>query len=1057
MKKFLSLFLSFVMLLTLVCSVPVSATATENSSQADIYPPPTEYIAGPDTFKSDGSSGEVNYRDTAYISAQEATEIYNKYLIADFDLDFNTFGVWSILSIYLDNKDCNNWGNGLIFRISGPDSFKGNATGFIDNPSGVGLIVKRPYRNDAGTPVTETVAAAPLAASTTELVNTIYRVIIKRVIGDTDTTVDFYMFPKGTDIPTEPTVSFTYANDVYGKPSTSIAFASWSITKSAASNVKLYNYNVGIHTGPLSIDDPALVPTKTVTETETVASVGKENSAGKIYISDEEAKTIYDEYLVADLTVDFADLGGWANARLWIDSVEVNEWDGFNLFIGGNRTFDGRAASFNVGTTGKVGVILYGSLSGAKEVALDACSLGITEAEFCSKEYRIIVKRVRDDTNTKVKFYFFPSDSEIPDEPMFDVSYTNEQCGLPATSVSFTTYDRVSFEVNDIKLYNYDVDITPYSDTQSIDDPTIVPTSAIADSTTYNGTAGHVVVHNSYLSAEEVKESYSENLISDFNISFNSLGTWRYVGLWLDSKDTNFWGGFSFRICGSTFFKNNIDGYLENPTGVGMLLCRSVSDSAEVIGAYDFGIDEATFQKTSYRMILKRTVGATDTSVEFYMFPADDDIPAEPMFKFSYTNEEYGGISTSVSFSTWEQVNFTISNMRLFNYDVAVEPFFPYLKRGFETTPEDNIVVETSVITRTSTDGTRWLDTKDEPADYDYSFAVVGDTQYINRHNPEVYPKICDWIIDNSSNKKIKFVAGLGDITDTSTVEEWTRAQEQINRLNDVVPYSIVRGNHDKIADFTTYFPYENYADTYGGSFNGTMLNTWQELVIGRNKYLIMGLDYGADDAELEWANEVIAAHPDHSVIITTHGYLDSDGTLLKDELVTNDGFNDGDDMWEKLIKKHGNITMVLCGHIYSQDIVVAKSVGEKGNTVTQILVNPQILDQPSSADRPAGMVCMLYFSDGGRKVEVEYYSTVKQQYFKDINQFNFEIDVVDNNDIGDINGDGFISATDIADVRKCLLGTINKAYYFDVTGDGKIDIIDFIRVKKLSIGAKTE
>ena len=433
-------------------------------------------------------------------------------------------------------------------------------------------------------------------------------------------------------------------------------------------------------------------------------------------------------------------------------------------------------------------MILYGSLSGAKEVALDACSLGITEAEFCSKEYRIIVKRVRDNTNTTVKFYFFPSDSEIPDEPMFDVSYTNEQCGLPATSVSFTTYDRVSFEASNIKLYNYDVEITPYSNTQSIDDPTVVPTSAIADSTTYNGTAGHVVVHNSYLSAEEVKESYSENLISDFNISFNDLGTWRYVGLWLDSKDTNFWGGFSFRICGSAFFKNNIDGYLENPTGVGMLLCRSVSDSAEVIGAYDFGIDEATFQKTSYRMILKRTVGATDTSVEFYMFPADDDIPAEPMFKFSYTNEEYGGISTSVSFSTWEQVNFTISNMRLFNYDVAVEPFCPYLKRGFETTPEDNIVVETSVITRTSTDGTRWLDTKDEPADYDYSFAVVGDTQYINRHNPEVYPKIYDWIIDNSSNKKIKFVAGLGDITDTSTVEEWTRAQEQINRLKMLFP-----------------------------------------------------------------------------------------------------------------------------------------------------------------------------------------------------------------------------------------------------------------------------
>ena len=81
--------------------------------------------------------------------------------------------------------------------------------------------------------------------------------------------------------------------------------------------------------------------------------------------------------------------------------------------------------------------------------------------------------------------------------------------------------------------------------------------------------------------------------------------------------------------------------------------------------------------------------------------------------------------------------------------------------------------------------------------------------------------------------------------------------------------------------------------------------------------------------------------------------------------------------------------------------------------------------------------------------MEVEYYSTVKQQYFKDVNQFNFEVDVVDNNIDGDIDGDGFIGAKDIADVKKCLLGTVNKAYYYDVTGEGDINILDLIRVKK--------
>ena len=190
-------------------------------------------------------------------------------------------------------------------------------------------------------------------------------------------------------------------------------------------------------------------------------------------------------------------------------------------------------------------------------------------------------------------------------------------------------------------------------------------------------------------------------------------------------------------------------------------------------------------------------------------------------------------------------------------------------------------------------------------------------------------------------------------------------------------------------------------------------------------------------------------SHPDHNVIVTTHGYLNPDGSLIVDGMATNEGYNDGDDMWHKFIKKHANITMVLCGHELSENIVAVQSKGENGNIVTQMMINPQVLDHLNSTERPTGMVCMLYFSDGGRKVEVEYYSTVKQQYFKDVNQFNFEVDVVDNNIDGDMDGDGFIGAKDIAEVKKCLLGTVNKAYYYDVTGEGDINILDLIRVKK--------
>jgi hypothetical protein len=40
-------------------------------------------------------------------------------------------------------------------------------------------------------------------------------------------------------------------------------------------------------------------------------------------------------------------------------------------------------------------------------------------------------------------------------------------------------------------------------------------------------------------------------------------------------------------------------------------------------------------------------------------------------------------------------------------------------------------------------------------------------------------------------------------------------------------------------------------------------------------------------------------------------------------------------------------------------------------------------------------MVAIAYFSNGGKTVQMEYYSTVKQQWFLDENQFTMEIDVI--------------------------------------------------------------
>ena len=41
----------------------------------------------------------------------------------------------------------------------------------------------------------------------------------------------------------------------------------------------------------------------------------------------------------------------------------------------------------------------------------------------------------------------------------------------------------------------------------------------------------------------------------------------------------------------------------------------------------------------------------------------------------------------------------------------------------------------------------------------------------------------------------------------------------------------------------------------------------------------MLSLDLGPCKAVIEWANEIIASHPYHNVIISTHSYLQGDGS----------------------------------------------------------------------------------------------------------------------------------------------------------------------------------
>lgn len=326
-----------------------------------------------------------------------------------------------------------------------------------------------------------------------------------------------------------------------------------------------------------------------------------------------------------------------------------------------------------------------------------------------------------------------------------------------------------------------------------------------------------------------------------------------------------------------------------------------------------------------------------------------------------------------------------------------------------------------------------WMKEKEPVREYDYSFAVVGDTQILSYHYPEKMDIIYDWISDNVEEKNIKLVMGLGDITDKNSTEEWAVAYRNIKKLDGLVPYTIVRGNHDAIEKFTKTFEFNEYKESLGGSYGENMLNTWRIITVGETKYLIMCLDYGPSDDVLRWADEVVMSHHDCNIIVTTHAYLFRDGTTLDIGDVCppslSGGYNNGDDMWEKFVSKHSNIVLVLSGHDSCDRLVTVQTEGINGNKVTQILVDPQGID---SARGAAGMVAMLYFSENGKQVEVEYFSTVRDMFFMEENQFNIALDTVE--------PDEFKSITSIEVKTNPLKTRYKVGESFDVSG-GSISV----------------
>ncbi len=300
-----------------------------------------------------------------------------------------------------------------------------------------------------------------------------------------------------------------------------------------------------------------------------------------------------------------------------------------------------------------------------------------------------------------------------------------------------------------------------------------------------------------------------------------------------------------------------------------------------------------------------------------------------------------------------------------------------------------------------------------------YSFAAIGDTQKTTYReaitkrittptaaNSATY-RMYQWLAENKAEKNIQMVMGMGDITDANLDPEWALIKASISQLDDAgVAYTLIRGNHDSYTytnsgyvgrgdeGFDEYFgsgtAYYGQIANHGGFYDSSSVrNIYYRLEVNGTKWMIIGLDYRANDSVMAWAGNLCNTYSDHKVIITTHIYLNAEGDPISYGGLS-DSPNNGDDKWNKLAAKYSNVEMVLSGHIGSDRLVTTQVKGVNGNTVTQMLIDSQDSDGMLGG---MGYIALYRFNADGSEFYTEYYSVEKDRYMLTANQFYVDLE----------------------------------------------------------------
>ncbi|MBD0324759.1 MAG: metallophosphatase, partial [Aldersonia sp.] len=174
---------------------------------------------------------------------------------------------------------------------------------------------------------------------------------------------------------------------------------------------------------------------------------------------------------------------------------------------------------------------------------------------------------------------------------------------------------------------------------------------------------------------------------------------------------------------------------------------------------------------------------------------------------------------------------------------------------------------------------------------------------------------------------------------------------------------------------YNEFFGPQRYRDQpwWGGSVSADDNSAHYDLMdIAGARFLFLYIGYNPPEHVMEWAEDVLADHPDRNVVIGTHYYLNDDGS--KRMMAFGDiGASSGQQIWNRLVVPNETVFLVLTGHTDGQITVVDRNVDDTGRTVVQMLADYQNFEV--NGKRSTGFQRLLQFDLDGAAVAVDTHS----------------------------------------------------------------------------------